>query len=160
MGLFDMMFGSKAEAAASAPDANQRFEELKGKYHTVLGVIEQRGIQLHNLHVEDNKLYIRGTANSDADKNAAWDQLKLVDSSMSDITLDLDVREQAHSFGSGGGEAAYDEYTVASGDTLSKIARNYYGNSGEYMKIFNANTDQLSSPDRIRVGQKLKIPKG
>jgi nucleoid-associated protein YgaU len=154
MGLFDMMFGSKAEAAATAPDANQRFNDLKGKYNTVLGVIEQRGIQLHNLHVEDNKLYIKGTANSDDDKNAAWDQLKLVDSSMGDIIMDLDVREQAHS------EAAYDEYTVVSGDTLSKIARNAYGSSGEYMKIFYANQDQLSSPDRIKVGQTLKIPKG
>lgn len=155
MGLFDMMFGSKAEAAATAPDAEQRFNDLKGKYNSVLNVIEQRGVQVHNLHVEDNKLYIKGTANSEDDKNAVWDQLKLVDSSMSDITLDLDAREGAH-----GGSADYDEYTVQSGDTLSKIAKNHYGNSGEYMKIFYANQDQLSSPDRINVGQTLKIPKG
>jgi nucleoid-associated protein YgaU len=153
MGLFDMMFGSGATAAAAAPDAEQRFNELKGKYHTVLGVIEQQRIQLHNLHVEDNKLYIKGTAPSDDAKNAAWDQLKLVDSSLSDITMDLDVSEGAH------GSGDYDEYTVQGGDTLSKIARNAYGSASEYMRIFYANQDQLSSPDRINVGQVLKIPK-
>jgi nucleoid-associated protein YgaU len=151
MGLFDMMFGSKAEAAAAAPNAEARFNELKGKYSTVLGVIEQQGIQLHNLHVEDNKLYIKGSAPSDDAKNAAFDQLKLVDASFSDIIMDLDVAQQAH--------ASYEEYTVQSGDTLSKIARNAYGSSGEYMKIFYANQDQLSSPDRINVGQVLKIPR-
>jgi nucleoid-associated protein YgaU len=151
MGLFDMMFGSKAEAAAGEPNADARFNELKGKYNTVLAVIEQKGIQLHNLHVENNQLYIKGSAPSDDAKNAAFDQLKLVDASFSDIVMDLDVAEMAH--------AAYDEYTVQGGDTLSKIARNHYGNSGEYMKIFYANQDQLSSPDRINVGQVLKIPR-
>ena len=152
MGLFDMMFGSKADAAAGDPNATARFNELKGKYNTVLAVIEQHGVQLHNLHVENNQLYIKGTAPSEDAKNAAFDQLKLVDASFSDITMDLDVSEQAH-----GGD--FDEYTVQSGDTLSKIARNAYGSSGEYMKIFYANQDQLSSPDRINVGQVLKLPK-
>lgn len=156
MGLFDFMFGSKAEEAQQQPNAEQRFNDLKGKYHTVLGAIEQRGVQLHNLHVDSDKLYIKGTANSEDDKNAVWDQLKLVDSSLSDITLDLDVREGAHGSSS---EPEYDEYTVQSGDTLSKIARNHYGNAGEYMKIFYANQDQLRSPDRINVGQTLKIPR-
>jgi nucleoid-associated protein YgaU len=154
MGLFDMMFGSKADAAAATPNAEQRFNDLKGKYHTLLGVIEQQGVQLSNLHIEDDKLYIKGTAPSDDAKNAAFDQLKLIDSSMSDIILDLDVSEQAH----GGGD--YDEYTVQGGDSLSKIARNHYGSASEYMKIFYANQDQLSSPDRINVGQVLKLPKG
>jgi nucleoid-associated protein YgaU len=49
-------------------------------------------------------------------------------------------------------------YTVQAGDTLSKIAREMYGNANEYNKIFNANRDQLSDPDRIRPGQKLVIP--
>ena len=49
-------------------------------------------------------------------------------------------------------------YTVQSGDTLSKISERYYGNSHDYMKIFNANKDKLSDPDEIRVGQELTIP--
>lgn len=49
-------------------------------------------------------------------------------------------------------------YTVQSGDTLSKIAKEYYGNSNDYMKIFEANRDALSDPDKIKVGQELVIP--
>lgn len=48
-------------------------------------------------------------------------------------------------------------YTVKSGDTLSKIAQEMYGN-GDYMKIFEANKPLLSHPDKIYVGQVLRIP--
>ena len=49
-------------------------------------------------------------------------------------------------------------YTVQAGDTLSKIAKQYYGNANAYMKIFDANKDQLKDPNKIQVGQVLKIP--
>lgn len=49
-------------------------------------------------------------------------------------------------------------YTVQSGDTLWKISEEIYGKGSNYMKIFEANTDQLEHPDRIFPGQKLKIP--
>jgi nucleoid-associated protein YgaU len=49
-------------------------------------------------------------------------------------------------------------YTVQSGDTLWKIAEEAYGSGAEYMKIFEANRDQLDNPDLIRPGQVLKIP--
>ena len=50
-------------------------------------------------------------------------------------------------------------YTVQPGDTLSKLAKQFLGNAGDYMKIFNANKDQLSDPNLIKVGQVLKIPR-
>lgn len=49
-------------------------------------------------------------------------------------------------------------YTVISGDTLSKIAKQYYGDANDWPKIFDANRDKLSNPDRINVGQVLRIP--
>jgi nucleoid-associated protein YgaU len=49
-------------------------------------------------------------------------------------------------------------YTVVSGDTLSKISKQYYGDANKYMKIFEANKPMLSSPDKIYPGQKLRIP--
>ncbi len=49
-------------------------------------------------------------------------------------------------------------YTVASGDTLSKISKQYYGDANKYMKIFDANKPMLTSPDKIYPGQKLRIP--
>lgn len=48
---------------------------------------------------------------------------------------------------------------VASGDTLSALAKKYYGDASKYHRIFDANRDQLNDPDKIQVGQKLKIPR-
>jgi len=49
-------------------------------------------------------------------------------------------------------------YTVRSGDSLSKIAKEFYGNANAYMKIFEANKPMLSHPDKIYPGQTLRIP--
>jgi len=49
-------------------------------------------------------------------------------------------------------------YEVKKGDTLWKIAENFYGDGKLYKKIFEANTDILKDPNKIKVGQKLKIP--
>ena len=49
-------------------------------------------------------------------------------------------------------------HTVVAGDTLSKIAKAHLGDAGRYMEIFNANTDTLTNPDQIKVGQTLKLP--
>ena len=49
-------------------------------------------------------------------------------------------------------------YTVASGDTLSKIAKQFYNDGNQWQRIFDANRDILSNPDRISPGQHLRIP--
>ena len=49
-------------------------------------------------------------------------------------------------------------HEVKPGDTLSKIAKKYYGDASLYMQIFEANQDILKDPNLIKVGQKLKIP--
>ena len=50
------------------------------------------------------------------------------------------------------------EHRVQRGDTLSKIAKEFYGDASLYTKIFEANQDRLKNPDLIQVGQKLRIP--
>ncbi|AHG65375.1 peptidoglycan-binding protein LysM [Advenella mimigardefordensis] len=50
-------------------------------------------------------------------------------------------------------------YTVKSGDTLSKISKDQYGDANQYQKIFEANRPMLSHPDKIYPGQVLRIPK-
>ena len=47
---------------------------------------------------------------------------------------------------------------MKAGDTLSKIAKEHLGDANAYMKIYNANTDQLNDPDKIKPGQVLKLP--
>ncbi|MEN8208524.1 MAG: peptidoglycan-binding protein LysM, partial [Candidatus Fermentibacteria bacterium] len=49
-------------------------------------------------------------------------------------------------------------YTIKSGDTLSKVAKEFYGNANEYMKIFNENKGVIKDPDSIYPGQVIRIP--
>ncbi len=49
-------------------------------------------------------------------------------------------------------------HTVVRGDTLSAIAKHFYGNANAYMKIFEANRPMLGHPDKIYPGQMLRIP--
>lgn len=58
----------------------------------------------------------------------------------------------------GGGMKLTTTYVVQSGDTLSKIAKEHYGDPNRYMEIFEANREQLSDPDKIKPGQELIIP--
>ena len=62
----------------------------------------------------------------------------------------------AENTNAGGGEGV--SHTVQPGDTLSKIARDYYGDDNQYMRIYEANRDKLDDPDAIQVGQELTIP--
>ena len=159
MGLFDKMFGRGAEQSEQQ-GGQQRFNELKQKYQTLLTVSDQERIQFQNLHVENNKLFIRGIAPSEEAKNKFWDQVKLVNPNADDITADLSV-DQSRAMGAaaGGGQGAGGQtYEVKSGDNLSKISKQFYGDANEYMRIFYANRDKLNDPDKIQVGQRLVIP--
>lgn len=49
-------------------------------------------------------------------------------------------------------------HTVVSGDTLSGLAKHYYGDHALFNNIFNANRDQISDPNKIKPGQRLRIP--
>lgn len=60
--------------------------------------------------------------------------------------------------GGGGGGGGEQTYTVVKGDTLSHIAKHFYGKASGWHAIFDANRDQLDDPDRIQPGQVLKIP--
>ena len=147
---------------------DQRFEQLKQKYQSVINAMGQHQVRLQNVNMQGDKLFIRGEAPSQEAKNRVWDQIKLVDSSYSDLTADITVSESAASaqqqqptqaMGAGvGSSGSTRRYTVKSGDSLSKISREFYGNAGEYMKIFEANRDKLSDPNKIQPGQELVIP--
>lgn len=50
------------------------------------------------------------------------------------------------------------EYTVVSGDSLSAIAKRTYGDASKWHAIYDANKDQISNPDLIHPGQKLRLP--
>src|ERR1700745_2452789 len=121
MGLFDKMFGRGASDAEQQQGAQQRFNELKQKYQSVLNMADQQHIQFQNLHVQDNKLFIRGIAPSEAAKNEFWNQIKLWNRNVDDITADITVDEsRAIGATAGGGQGQGGQsYTVKAGDNLS-----------------------------------------
>jgi nucleoid-associated protein YgaU len=136
-----------------------RFEQLKAKYQSVLNFIQSQGVQLQNLNMEGDKLLIRASAPSADLKNKVWDQIKLVDPNFSDLIADIQAPAAAAAAASANAPSASPRsYTVQAGDSLSKIAKQFYGDANKYMKIFEANKDKLSDPDKIKPGMDLVIP--
>ncbi len=137
-----------------------RFEQLKAKYQSVLNFIQTQNVQLQNVNMEGDKLLIRALAPSQDLKNRVWDQIKLVDPNFSDLIADIQAPAAAAAATAGGGAttAVARTYTVQAGDSLSKISKHFYGDASQYMKIFEANKDQLSDPDKIKPRMELDIP--
>ena len=139
-----------------------QLDQMKQKYASVLSTIEQQQIQLSHVHIQDNKLFIQGVAPSEQAKNKVWDQIKIVNPNWAqeltaDISIDPNAKPaQAQGASVSGGQQR--TYTVQAGDSLSKISKQLYGNANDYMKIFEANRDVLSDPNKISPGQTLKIP--
>ena len=107
----------------------------------------------------DGKLHFVGSVKTEAEKNELWSAIKTIPSWQKDVVADIKVTGGgAAATGGGAGAGQGQTYTVKSGDTLSKIAKERLGDANAYMKIFNANKDQLSDPDKIKPGQVLKIP--
>jgi hypothetical protein len=121
---------------------------LREKYAKVLELGEELGVQDGYVNEEGGKLKIGGMATYQYDKDLLWDAIKEHDGWEQEIEADIKVRDTDF----------YGIYTVQSGDTLSKIAKGYFGKASRYMEIFNVNRDQLDNPDLIKVGQNLKLP--
>jgi len=101
----------------------------------------------------DGKLYFHGTVNSQDEANKIWDAIKTIPEWHNEIVADIKATGAAATTAS-----SNTTYTVQSGDTLSKIAKQTLGDANAYMDIFNANRDQLTDPNQIKPGQVLKIP--
>jgi nucleoid-associated protein YgaU len=145
------------------PQGNQDFERLKQKYQPALNLMQQLQVRLENLNMQGTQLLIRGLSPSAEAKNKVWDQVKLIDNAHSDLICDISVSQQGAqptmtAGASASGGQGQRRYTVQSGDTLSKISREFYGDPNQYTKIFNANRSVLKDPNTIHPGQELVIP--
>ena len=151
MGIFDQMLGT---ATASVDQAKQaQFDQLKQKYHSALETLDQQGIRLQNLHVEDGKLVLIGAAPSEDAKNKVWDEIKKIDANYADISADITVDQSL-------GQGETETYTVQGGDSLWKIAQHKLGDGKRYKEIFYANRDKMDSPQSvIHPGDQLNVPK-
>jgi len=137
------------------------FDDLKAKYQSVLDVVQKQQVRMANLHMQDGKLFMKGTAPSQQAANAIWDAIKRVNPKMDDIMADfpIDTTMQTGSTQMPSAKTGSTRtYKVKPGDTLSKISQQFFGDPNQYQRIFDANRDKLNDPDKIQVGQELRIP--
>ncbi len=122
---------------------------VKAKYQDVLDLGQSLNIQNGDVSVNDGVLTLKGTAKTQYEKNLLWDKIKAAGGeNPTDIVADIKVADTS----------VYHRHTVTSGDTLGKIAKQYYGDAMKYKDIFAANTDILKNPDLIHPDQELIIP--
>ena len=121
---------------------------LKEKYAAALKLGEDLNVKGGDVKEEGGKLIIKGTAEYGFDRDQIWNAIKKQSGWESEIVADIKVEKAT----------PYGYWVVKSGETLSKIAKNIYSDANVYMKIFDANKDQLKDPNLIKVGQKLVLP--
>jgi len=121
---------------------------LMEKYSDLFALANQVGLKNPEVKEDAGKLTITGQTEYQLDANRLWDNIKTHAGWENEIVANIQA-QRSDVFG---------VHTVVAGDTLSKIAKTHLGDAGRYMEIFNANTDTLSNPDQIKVGQTLMLP--
>ena len=122
---------------------------LQAKYNDVLELGKEFGVQDGYVEELDGLLKIGGTTETQYQKDRMWDKIKEIGGeNPGDIEADIKVAITDY----------YHKHTVQSGESLSLIAKHYYGDMMKYNAIFEANTDQLKSADVIHPDQELIIP--
>jgi len=121
---------------------------LQEKYVSLLELANSNGTT-YELAEGDRVLHITGTAPSAEAKDALWAEYERLDPEFraGDLILNISTGDAA-----GGGMHTH---TVESGDSLSKIAKEY---GIQWKAIWDHNRDILNDPDKIYPGQELKIP--
>lgn len=141
MGLFDF-------AADLGKKLFDRSDEGADK---IKAHIEKEGVKIEDLKVdlEDGVVNLSGKAdNADTKEKAV-----LLAGNVKGVKLVVADNLQAPPQ-----KAKVEYYVIQSGDTLSKLAKQYYGNAQEYPRLFEANREVINDPNLIYVGQKIRIP--
>lgn len=123
---------------------------VKAKYQPVLDLGEKLQVKDGNVEEADGILKIKGTTKTQYEKNILWDKIKEIGGNQpTDVKADIRVEDTS----------VYHRHVVQKGETLGKIAKQYYGDASKYNTIFQANTDKLKNPDLIHPDQELVIPR-
>jgi nucleoid-associated protein YgaU len=110
--------------------------------------LQGAGVSVSNLNVKDvgGMTAVYGSVGSDDEKQKAE---HAIEERVGKISNHIEVS------GASGGNRTY---TVKAGDSLSKIAKEMYGDASKWKKIHQANTDRIKDPDKIQPGWTLTIP--
>lgn len=141
MGIFDFIFGSGEKVKAESDQ--ERSAKLENH-------VRQLGLKAEQLRVDVNgdTATVHGKVESQADREKVILAVGNTESiAKVDDRIEVVKKEPEAKF-----------YTVKSGDSLSKIAKEFYGDAMKYPTIFEANKPMLKDPDKIYPGQVLRIP--
>ena len=122
---------------------------LKDKYAAALKLGEELKVKASDVKEEGGKLIIKGLAEYGIDRDHIWDVIKKQAGWEKEIVADIKVEKTD----------VYGYWTVKSGDSLSRIAKDVYDDAGKYTKIYEANKATIgNNPNLIKPGQKLVLP--
>ena len=163
MGLFsfikeagEKLFGGKeahaAPVTAAAPAAATPAELNAKAAKAIEAYITAQNLGVSALQVAYDGAHSKVTVHGEAPTQAAKEKITLCCGNVASVTS----VENLMTVTNPEPEAQY--HDVVRGDTLSGIAKTYYGDANKYPKIFEANKPMLSHPDKIYPGQKLRIP--
>ena len=150
----EKLFGRKdVEAAAADSGAAERLADLNAKAAAaILAYIGTQGLDASALSVSFDGATSTVTASGSVSDQATKEKILLCCGNVQGVASVSDLMTVAQP----ADESQY--HTVVKGDTLSAIAKKFYGNANLYPKIFEANKPMLSNPDKIYPGQLLRIP--
>jgi nucleoid-associated protein YgaU len=140
MGLFDFVKSIGNKIFNKEEEAAQKIKEH----------IEEQNPGVKDLNVEYREGTVKLTGNSDSPE--AVEKAILMAGNIrgvGNIETDINSPKQTEKV---------EYYVIEKGDTLSGIAKKYYGDAMAYPRIFKANTEVIKDPDKIFIGQKIRIP--
>lgn len=128
------------------------------KQSDVAQALQASGVQVFNLSMKEigGMTAVFGSVANAADKAKAE---QAIEAKLGKISNHLEIQAASGSMaGTLQGTGAGGKYTVQSGDTLSKIAKEKYGDASKWHRIYEANKARIKDPDKIQVGWELEIP--
>ena len=157
MGLFDFILGKgkkldvpqPAPQPQATPEEFQRAKDRK-RAEALVQLVKGLGLEVADLAIVVERDH--ATVSGKAVSQAVREKVVLAVGNVEGIARVDDQMTAAAA------EPPATFYTVERGDTLSAIAKKFYGKAGAYPKIFEANKPMLDNPDKIYPGQVLRIP--
>lgn len=157
----EKLFGSKEQAAVQQAQASPSSAELQAKAaeankvagDAILAYIKTQNLSADGLSIDFDGASGSVTVSGVAPDQATKEKIVLCCGNVHGVAQVSDLMTVAQP----ADESQW--HTVAKGDTLSAIAKKFYGNANDYPTIFEANKPMLKHPDKIYPGQLLRIPK-
>jgi nucleoid-associated protein YgaU len=126
-------------------------DEFKAKYGKAIEFAKTHNVRLDHVHVEGDKLVIKGAAPTEIIRNDVWNVIKGIDPIFADLQCEIGIDPSL--------PPPVKTYTVVAGDSLWKIAQEHYGNGSKFPKIIAANPGKLKDEKSvIHPGDVLVIP--